>query len=322
MKNRAKIIGDDSGLAKVMERVALVAPKEIPILIHGESGSGKELIAQAIHERSLRRDKIFRRVNCAAIAPALIDSELFGHEKGAFTGTSGLHRGWFEQADQGTLFLDEVGELNAAAQSRLLRVQQDGSFTRVGGEKEVKSDVRIIAATHQYLPGLIEKKLFREDLFYRLSVFPIVIPPLRERLADIAELADCFAGRACDKYGVKPIAISRQDIALLQEYSWPGNVRELASVIDRAVLLGEITGELQIARALGSFELADSSEQGKSRAVATSGAADDTLETVIRSHISRIVAECHGRIDGPFGAAKRLAINPSTLRSKMRKLNL
>lgn len=321
MKDKMKIIGHDSGLAKVMERVALVAPKNIPILIHGESGSGKELVAQAIHERSLRKDEIFRRVNCAAIAPELIDSELFGHEKGAFTGTSGLHRGWFEQADKGTLFLDEIGELSPAAQARLLRVLQDGSFTRVGGEKEIKSDVRIIAATHRYLPSLIENKLFREDLYYRLSVFPIVIPPLRERLADIADLAEDFADRAFRKYGVKPMEIPPQDIKLLQGYSWPGNVRELASVINRAVLLGEITGKLQISRALGSFDLTGLSAT-ETKNAAGSIAGGEALETVIRNHIRRIVAECHGRIDGPFGAAKRLGLNPSTLRSKMRKLNL
>lgn len=321
MKSKSEIIGHDSGLAHVMERVALVAPKNIPILLHGESGSGKELVAQAIHERSLRKDEVFRRVNCAAIAPELIDSELFGHEKGAFTGTSGLHRGWFEQADKGTLFLDEIGELSAAAQVRLLRVLQDGTFTRVGGEQEIKSDVRIIAATHRYLPGLIENKQFREDLYYRLSVFPIVIPPLRERPDDISSFAEYFVSRAFKKYGVKPMEISQQDIKLLKGYSWPGNVREFASVINRAVLLGEITGRLQIARALGSFDMADNSAKEKDEAI-TSGIEDVTLETVIRNHIRRIVTECHGRVDGPFGAAKRLGLNPSTLRSKMRKLNL
>jgi transcriptional regulator with GAF, ATPase, and Fis domain len=203
----------------------------------------------------------------------------------------------------------------------LLRVLQDGTFTRVGGEKEIKSDVRIIAATHRYLPGLIENKQFREDLYYRLSIFPIVIPPLRERLDDIGELAEYFAERAFKKYGVKPMDVSSHDIKLLQGYAWPGNVRELSSVINRAVLLGEITGSLQIARALGSFGLVDNSGKAKDKAV-NSGIEDDRLETVIRNHIRQIVAECHGRIDGPFGAAKQLGINPSTLRSKMRKLNL
>ena len=321
MKNKTKIIGHDSGLANVMERVALVATKNIPILIHGESGSGKELVAQAIHERSLRKDEVFRRVNCAAIAPELVDSELFGHERGAFTGTSGLHRGWFEQADKGTLFLDEIGELSSGAQARLLRVLQDGTFTRVGGEKDIQTDVRIIAATHRYIPELIEHKQFREDLYYRLSVFPIVLPPLRERLDDIADFAEYFATRAFKKYGVKPLEISKRDIKLLQKYSWPGNVREFASVINRAVLLGEIAGSLQVARALGSFDLPVNSATAIGKA-AEAYTDDETLETVIRNHISRIVTECHGRIDGPFGAAKRLGLNPSTLRSKMRKLSL
>jgi transcriptional regulator with GAF, ATPase, and Fis domain len=321
MENVTKIIGHDSGLVNVMERVALVAPKNIPIIIHGESGSGKELVAHEIHKYSLRKNEVFRRVNCAAIAPELIDSELFGHERGAFTGTTGLHRGWFEQADKGTLFLDEIGELSAPAQVRLLRVLQDGTFTRVGGEKEIKSDVRIIAATHRYLPGLIENKQFREDLYYRLSIFPIVIPPLRERLDDIGELAEYFAERAFKKYGVKPMDVSSHDIKLLQGYAWPGNVREFSSVINRAVLLGEITGSLQIARALGSFGLVDNSVKARDKAV-SSGIEDDRLETVIRNHIRQIVAECHGRIDGPFGAAKRLGLKTSTLRSKMRKLNL
>jgi len=316
-----KIIGRHSGLAKVMERVALVAPKNIPILIHGESGSGKELVAQEIHERSKRKNEVFKRVNCGAIAPELIDSELFGHEKGAFTGTYGLHRGWFEQADKGTLFLDEIGELTAAAQVRLLRVLQDGSFVRVGGEKEVKTDVRIIAATHRYLPGLIENKQFREDLYYRLSVFPIVIPPLRERLDDIADLAEYFVGLALEKYGVKTMVLSSHDIKLLQGYAWPGNVREFVSVINRAVLLGEITGRLQVARALGSFEFTEAPTEEKPNTV-TSDAEDVSLEAVIRNHIYRIVTECHGRIDGPFGAAKRLGVKASTLRSKMRKLNM
>ena len=321
MERHTQIIGHDSGLAKVMERVNLVAPKNIPILIHGESGSGKEVVAQTIHERSARKDQVFRRVNCGAIAPELIDSELFGHEKGSFTGTSGLHRGWFEQADKGTLFLDEIGELNAAAQVRLLRVLQDGSFCRVGGEKETRTDVRIIAATHRSLPQLIENKLFREDLYYRLSVFPIVIPPLRERLEDIPALAEYFADRAFNRYGIKPFRFTANDIKLLQSYRWPGNIRELSSVINRAILLGEVTGSLQIATALGPVTQESGISVVQEPNDSASGA-DETLETVIRNHIQRIVLECHSRIDGPFGAAKRLGLNPSTLRSKMRKLNI
>jgi transcriptional regulator with GAF, ATPase, and Fis domain len=321
MKTKDEIIGNDTGLAKVFERIDLIAPKNIPIIIYGESGSGKELVAQAIHEHSLRKDEVFRRVNCAAIAPELIDSELFGHEKGAFTGTSGAHRGWFEQANKGTLFLDEIGELSAAAQVRLLRVLQDGTYTRVGGEKESRTDVRIIAATHRNIPELIANKRFREDLYYRLSEFPIVIPPLRERLVDIAEFAEYFANRAFKKYGIKPMDLTQQDVKLLQGYSWPGNVREFASVINRSVLLGEITGSLQVAHALGSFEQSKTSIKTNEKAEAPDSE-DETLDTIISNHIRRVVAQCHGRIDGPFGAAKRLGLNPSTLRSKMRKLNL
>lgn len=315
------IIGADDGLAQVMERVNLVAKKDIPVLIHGESGCGKELIAQAIHERSARKNEIFRRVNCGAIAPELIDSELFGHEKGAFTGSSGTHCGWFEQADKGTLFLDEIGELSTAAQVRLLRILQDGTYTRVGGEKERLTDVRIIAATHRNLPQLIEKKIFREDLYYRLDVFPLVIPPLRERLQDIAELADYYVQKATVKFGVKAMCLSSNDIELLKEYSWPGNVREFASVINRAVLLGEISGKLEVEHALGGFS------RGVITSLSTAPEGDNSseienLDTVIRNHIMKVVSACNGRIDGPFGAAKRLGINGNTLRSKMRKLDL
>jgi len=321
MEKTTEIIGISSGLSSVMERVDMVASKNLPILIHGESGSGKELVAQAIHERSQRQKMIFKRVNCGAIAPELIDSELLGHEKGSFTGTSGLHRGWFEQADKGTLFLDEIGELTAAAQVRLLHVLQDGTFSRVGGEKELKTDVRIIAATHRYLPELIERKLFREDLYYRLSVFPIVIPPLRERPEDIPAFAEHFVWRATHKFGIKPMDVSQDDIKLLQRYSWPGNIREFASVINRAVLLGEITGRLQVAHALGPFELDDMRALPANRRIGND-VEDETLDSVVSNHINKIVALCHGRIDGPFGAAKRLGINPNTLRSKMRKLKL
>ncbi len=321
MEKSITIIGADTGLAQVMERVSLVAKKDIPVLIHGESGCGKELIAQIIHERSIRKNQIFRRVNCGAIASELIDSELFGHEKGAFTGSSSMHCGWFEQADKGTLFLDEIGELSAAAQVRLLRVLQDGTFTRVGGELERSTNVRIIAATHRNLPQLIEEKMFREDLYYRLNEFPVVIPPLRERIQDIAALAEYYIKKATDKFGIKPIAISSGDISMLQQYSWPGNVREFTSVINRAVLLGEISGKLEIERALGSFmNIAPNlSIIVEDNSVSD---ADETLDSVIRNHIIKVVTDCYGRIDGPFGAAKKLGMNPNTLRSKMRKLNI
>src|SRR5512146_2675086 len=188
-----RLIGGDTGLAAVMSRARLVARSNAPVLLFGETGTGKEIIARALHEHSAFRHGPFRRVNCGAIAPDLIDSELFGHEQGAFTGAITRRKGWFEQADGGTLFLDEVGELSLPAQVRLLRVVQDGEVVRVGGERAVRVDVRIVAATHRDLPVMVEAQTFREDLYYRLSVFPIFIPPLRDRPTDIRAFADYFA---------------------------------------------------------------------------------------------------------------------------------
>ena len=186
-----------------------------PVLLFGETGTGKEIIARAIHEHSPFRRGPFRRVNCGAIAPELIDSELFGHEAGAFTGAVSRRKGWFEQADGGTLFLDEVGELPAAAQVRLLRVVQDGEVVRVGGERSVHVKVRIVAATHRDLPGMVEAQTFRADLYYRLAVFPIVIPPLRDRPSDIRAFAEYFAERAANRFGLKPVAVSDEDVRVL-----------------------------------------------------------------------------------------------------------
>src|SRR6187399_622198 len=245
-----RLIGGDTGLAAVMARARLVSLSSAPVLLFGETGTGKEIIARAIHEHSLFRHGPFRRVNCGAIAPELIDSELFGHEAGAFTGAVGRRRGWFEQANGGTLFLDEVGELAPAAQVRLLRVVQDGEVVRVGGERPVRVDVRIVAATHRDLPAMVEAQTFREDLYYRLSVFPIVIPPLRDRPADIRVFAEYFAERAANRFGVRAMPISDDDVRVLTEYRWPGNVREMAAVMDRAVLIGQ-GRELDVAAALG-----------------------------------------------------------------------
>src|SRR4051812_4427315 len=198
-----RLIGGETGLAAVMARAQMVARSAAPVLLFGETGTGKEIIARAIHEHSPFRNGPFRRVNCGAIAPDLIDSELFGHEPGAFTGATSRRKGWFEQADGGTLFLDEVGELAPAAQVRLLRVVQDGEVVRVGGERPIRVRVRIVAATHRDLPAMVEAQTFREDLFYRLSVFPIVIPPLRDRPSDIRAFAEYFAERAANRFGLK-----------------------------------------------------------------------------------------------------------------------
>src|SRR6476661_4665628 len=245
-----RLIGGDTGLAAVMARARLVSRSGAPVLLFGETGTGKEIIARAIHEHSTFRSGPFRRVNCGAIAPELIDSELFGHEQGAFTGAVSRRKGWFEQADGGTLFLDEIGELALAAQVRLLRVVQDGEVVRVGGERPIKVNVRIVAATHRDLPAMVEAQTFREDLYYRLAVFPIVIPPLRDRPSDIRAFAEYFADRAANRFGLRSVAVSDDDVRVLTEYRWPGNVREMAAVMDRAVLIGQGRA-LDIRAALG-----------------------------------------------------------------------
>jgi hydrogenase-4 transcriptional activator len=317
------IIGANHGLRAVMERVELVARSDVPVLLLGETGSGKEVVARAIHNRSTVCHGPFIRVNCGALPAELIDSELFGHEKGSFTGAASTRRGWFERADQGTLFLDEMGELPPAAQVRLLRVLQDGEFDRVGGEQSVKVAVRIVAATHRDLATMVQNGTFREDLWYRLSVFPIVLPPLRERTNDIQELAEHFAIRAARRFGLKLQIPTPADIALLSEYSWPGNVRELISVIDRAAILGD--GErLDVAAALGG------GTRGPARvsdSVSTSlghRAASHIipLDALVKQHIVLALKATQGRVEGSQGAAALLKINPHTLRARMRKLNI
>src|SRR5215208_6450539 len=245
-----RLIGGDTGLAAVMIRARLVARSNAPVLLFGETGTGKEIIARAIHEHSPFRNGPFRRVNCGAIPAELIDSEPFGHEPGAFTGAVTRRKGWFEQADGGTLFLDEVGELALAAQVRLLRVVQDSEVVRVGGERPIRVNVRIVAATHRDLPAMVEAQRFREDLYYRLAVFPIVIPPLRDRPSDVRAFAEYFAERAANRFGVRPVPVTDAEVQLLTAYRWPGNVREMAAVMDRAVLIGQ-GRTLNVAAALG-----------------------------------------------------------------------
>lgn len=325
------IVGCDAGLRQVMERVLLVAPSDMPVLIFGETGSGKEVIARAIHVRSRRAGGPFLRVNCGAIAPELLDSELFGHEKGAFTGATALRRGWFERAAGGTLLLDEIAELPPPAQVRLLRVLQDGTFERVGGERSVRVSVRIVAATHRDLPALVQAGAFREDLWYRIAGMPIVLPPLRERREDIAPLADHFARRAARRFGLRPQAPTAADLALLTAYDWPGNIRELASVIDRAAILGE-GQRLQIARSLGGPASSGRSVGQSPRPAAANAAVSadtvvvagelPTLDQAVRRHIEVALSATHGRIEGVHGAARLLQVNPHTLRARMRKLGI
>ena len=314
-----RLIGGDTGLAAVMVRAQMVARSSAPVLLFGETGTGKEIIARAIHEDSPFRAGPFRRVNCGAIAPELIDSELFGHEQGAFTGALTRRKGWFEQASGGTLFLDEVGELALPAQVRLLRVVQDSEVVRVGGERPVRVNVRIVAATHRDLPAMVEAQTFREDLYYRLAVFPIVIPPLRDRPADIRAFAEYFAERAANRFGLRPIPVSDDDVRVLTEYRWPGNVREIAAVMDRAVLIGQ-GRSLSVTSALGL-----STRPGAPAATALEPASPgriEPLDDVIRRHIEAALRETHGRVEGRFGAARLLRINPHTLRARMRKLKI
>lgn len=324
-----EIVGADGGLRSAMERVSQVARSDVPVLLLGETGSGKEVLARAIHDRSPRGDGPFLRVNCGAIPTDLADSELFGHERGSFTGATDQRRGWFERADGGSLFLDEIGELPAAVQVRLLRILQDGTFQRVGGEKQIRVDVRIIAATHRDLAVMVSERQFREDLWYRLAVFPIRVPPVRERPDDIPLLARHFVQRAARRFGTTPCVPTTEDMELLRQYSWPGNVRELQSVIDRAVILGD-GQRLDIATSLGNSPrprpaggtTADTSTESALRESGAAARQLVSLDEAMRQHIEAALRQTHGRVDGPNGAARLLRINPHTLRGRMRKLKV
>jgi hydrogenase-4 transcriptional activator len=328
----APIVGADAGLRHVMDRVEMISRSDVTVLLVGETGTGKEVVARAIHDRSARHAGPFVRVNCGAIPAELIDSQLFGHERGSFTGAVDTHRGWFERADGGTLFLDEIGELPLAAQVRLLRVLQDGFIERVGGQHSIHVDVRIVAATHRDIAQMTKDGRFRQDLWYRIAVFPIPIPPLRERTEDIQALACHFAEKAATRFGLTLVMPTPEDLRLLSGYSWPGNIRELAAVIDRAALLGN--GRcLEVAKSLGvtapssaqhpvaardsNREALDIPATGHQETPAPAGQL--SLDDAMRQHIEAALRACHGRIEGPFGAAKRLNVNPHTLRSRMRK---
>ena len=328
------IVGAEGGLRPVLQRLERVVRSDVPVLIFGETGTGKEVIARAIHAGSPRASGPMIRVNCGAIPPELVDSELFGHERGSFTGATATRRGWFERADGGTLFLDEIGELPLAAQVRLLRILQDGSFERVGGQTSLTAHVRLVAATHRDLPAMVQEGRFREDLWYRICVFPIDLPPLRERQEDLPALATHFALKAARRLGLSPVLPTPEDLLLLAAYPWPGNVRELASVVERAAILGD-GRRLEIAAALGLGRLPtvpDGGDAGAGRPAgwrgrpAPSSVADPTrgepLEAAMARHIEVALRATLGRIEGPLGAARRLQVNPHTLRARMRKLGI
>lgn len=318
------IVGAETGLRQVMERVELVALSDAPVLILGETGSGKEVVARAIHSRSRRASGPVLRVNCGAVPPELVDSELFGHERGSFTGAVSTRKGWFERADGGTLFLDEIGELPPAAQVRLLRILQDGTFERVGGQRQLRVDVRTVAATNCDLRSEVVRGAFREDLWYRIAVFPIRIPALRERIEDIPALAAHFALRAAKRLGTVPLIPSPEDNDLLVSYDWPGNARELSAVMERAAILGN-GRRLEVAKALGiDTQIRRSAAPATDAPLRPAQEAKGfvTLDTAMALHIKAALQQTHGRIEGPEGAAQMLGINPHTLRARMRKLGV
>jgi PAS domain S-box-containing protein len=312
--NFEEIVGRSPALAEVLDHVRAVAPTDATVLVTGETGTGKELIARAIHSVSRRKDKPLIKVNCAALPGGLVESELFGHEKGAFTGAIVARVGRFELADGGTIFLDEIGELPLEMQAKLLRVLQEGEIDRVGGKKPVEVNVRVIAATNRDLAAAVREKTFREDLFYRLNVFPIRLPALRERRADLPLLANYFAMRSASQLG-KPIdGIDPQTMERLTSYAWPGNIRELENIIERAVIL--TTGKtLEVSADMLPMDAGNS-------AIASTGGVGTNLEAIERDHIQAALRQTKWVIEGPRGAAQILGLHPNTLRSRIKKLGL
>jgi len=310
------IVGADYGLSQVMQQVHQVAPLSSPVLLLGETGVGKELIADAIHNYSPRKNEPFIKVNCGAIPETLIDSELFGHVKGAFTGALERRRGRFERAHRGSIFLDEIGELPMAAQLRLLRVLQEMEFEPVGGTGSIKVDIRVIAATNRNLERLVNEGKFRQDLYFRLNVFPIRIPPLRERRCDIPALTQHFILKKYREMGFEDYpALAKGAVEKLAAYEWPGNVRELENTLEKAIIVSR--GKPIEFNDLGSESIIPASEPG-----ASSGNRSFLLDHVISSHIQKVLSITKGKVGGKGGAAERMGINPATLRHKMRKLGI
>jgi len=303
-----EIVGQSDAIKYVLFKVTQVAPTDTTVLITGETGTGKELVARAIHGASARKERAFIKVNCGALAPSLIESELFGHEKGAFTGAGARKLGRFELAIGGTIFLDEIGELPLELQVKLLRVIQEGEFERLGGNKTIQADVRIIAATNRNLKVEVDNGRFREDLWYRLNVYPITVPPLRQRKEDIPLLVEHFVNGYAKKFGKIITSVSPRALQTFQSHSWPGNVRELANAIERAV----IHAKGSVLHTIDRFE----------EIVEEPPFAAKTLEEVERDYIVRTLENTGWRIEGPHGAANVLGLNPSTLRTRMIKLGI
>jgi formate hydrogenlyase transcriptional activator len=303
------IVGKSPALQKVLQQVAIVAPTNSTVLLHGDTGTGKELIARAIHKLSPRQNRNLVKLNCAAIPAGLLESELFGHERGAFTGALMQKKGRFELADGGSLFLDEIGDISLELQPKLLRTVQEQEFERLGSTRTIEVNVRMIAATHRDLPTMIREGKFREDLFYRLNVFPIEIPPLRERRDDIPLLVNYFVSTLSRRMGKQIEFISEQAMEALSNHTWRGNVRELANFIERAVILSP-GDELQVPIA----ELNASHTRGFAPA--------STFEQAERAVIIDALKSASGQISGKGGAAGRLGLKRTTLQNKMRKLDI
>jgi transcriptional regulator with PAS, ATPase and Fis domain len=310
------IIGESFGLKDVMQKAQIASKVDSPVLLLGETGAGKDVIANAIHYSSVRKEGPFIKINCGAIPESLIDSELFGHEKGAFTGAISQKRGCFERAMKGTLFLDEIGELPPEAQVRFLRVLQDKVIERVGGTTSIELDIRIIAATNRDLKEMLVSKEFREDLWFRLNVFPVYIPPLRERRLDIPALLQHFIEKKAGELKLNNIPEVLPDaIEMLVEYNWPGNVRELQNIVERELILNPV-GPLKFS----SFQTNMVIREAPS--TPASSWKSDKLDDVISQHIETVIAKTEGKIHGKDGAAELLGINASTLRNRMNKLGI
>ena len=310
-----EIIGGSSGLRIVIDTVEQIAPLDTPVFLTGETGVGKEVVANVIQQHSKRSEGPFIKVNCGAIPESILDSELFGHEKGAFTGAIDKRSGRFELANGGTIFLDEIGEMPLSAQVRLLRVLQDGIFERVGGVAPVVTDVRIIAATHRDIEQMVKDGQFREDLYFRLNVFPVNIPPLRDRPQDIPLLTEYFVKKKCQKMN-RPIIeeIDSDSMKNLMNYHWPGNVRELENAVERSLIIHK-SGPLNIADL-------STSKKATPRSVVPDTSEIHSLDEITTQHIQKAMKATDGRIQGPNGAAELLKINPNTLRKRMTKLRI
>lgn len=324
-----KLVGQSPALHAVLDQIRLVGPTDSTVLILGETGTGKELIASAIHSRSLRKDRPLIKVNCAALPDGFVDSRLFGHEKGAFTGALQRRIGRFELADGGSIFLDEIGDMSEDTQAKLLRVLQEHEVERLGGRSSTKVDVRVIAATNRDLQERVSHGLFREDLYYRLNVFPLHVPPLRERVEDIPLLVRHFVTRYASKLGRQIAQIPDEVMRRLTEYSWPGNVRELENVIERSTIVSLGPALRLVPDFLPPSVPFASMNNLRQASLTNSSVISDntksepmTLDEIERSHILAVLARTGWRIQGLSGAARLLNLKPSTLRSRMKKLSI